>query len=267
MRRLAVIPVATGILRSDLMQMRQLRDEPFRAFAARVRGKTDTRAFTVDCTYGLKINYTNYMIRDTLLNGIADEEIRREILRSADVLTRAVNEIVALVESKEMARNAVPPTEITSVSAVQRLHDADHRARRNATPRRESHNLPARSKQLRCSLCQRLLQLYKNGPRVWNTKPYTLCIECYRAQKHRRRHLAPKVDPSPPEADLQTLEVTSPINPQLSSLRTNYKTGSRHRPNKCNMPLSAVHRNATMQGPHYIFKDGQWATSTNERAP
>ena len=31
MRRLAVIPVATGVLRSDFMQMRQLRDEPFRA--------------------------------------------------------------------------------------------------------------------------------------------------------------------------------------------------------------------------------------------
>ena len=81
--------------------------------------------------------------RDTLLNDTACEEIRREILGNADVLTRAVNEIVALVESKEMARNAVPPTEVTSVSAVQRLHDADRRARRNAIPRRESNNLPA----------------------------------------------------------------------------------------------------------------------------
>ena len=148
--RLAVISVATGVLRSDLMQMRQLRDEPFRAFAARVRSKADTCAFTVDCTCGLKVNYTDHMIRDTLLNGIAD----REIIASADVLTCAVNEIVAQVESKEMARNAVPWTEITSVSAVQRLHDADHRARRNATPCRESHNLPARSKQSRCPLCQ-----------------------------------------------------------------------------------------------------------------
>ena len=159
MRRLAVIPVVTGVLRSDLMQMRQLRDEPFRAFAARVRGKADTCVFTVDCTCGLKVNYTDHMIRDTLLNGIADDEI----LGSADVLTRAVNKIVVLVESKEMARNAVPPTEVTSVSAVQRLHDADHRARRNTIPRRESNNLPARSKQLRCPLCQRLFQLYKKG--------------------------------------------------------------------------------------------------------
>ena len=98
MRRLAVIPVATGVLRSDLMQMRQLRDEPFRAFAARVRGKADTYAFTVDCTCGLKVNYINHMIRDTLLNCIADDEIRREILGIADMLTRAVNEIFALVQ-------------------------------------------------------------------------------------------------------------------------------------------------------------------------
>ena len=49
------------------------------------------------------------MIRDAMLNGIADDEIHREILGSADVLKRAVNKIVALVESKEMARNAVLP--------------------------------------------------------------------------------------------------------------------------------------------------------------
>ena len=168
------------------------------------------------------------MIWDTLLNGIADDEIRRKILGSADLLTRAVNEIVVLVESKEMARNAVPPTEVTSVLAVQRLHDADHRARRNATPCRESHNLPDRSKQSRCPLCQRLFQLYKKGARGWNTKPYALCIECYRTQKRRRRHLSPKVGPSPPEPGLQTLEVTSPADPQLSSVRTNHRPVSRH---------------------------------------
>ena len=169
--------------------------------------------------------------------------------------------VSALVESKEMACNAVPPTEFTVVSAVQRLHDADHRARLNATPPRESHNSPARSKQSRCPLCQRLYQLYKKGPRGWNTKPYTLCIECYRTQKHRRRHLAPKVDSSPSEPGLQTLEVTSCTDPQLSFIRTNHGPVLRHRPNKCNMLLSALHRNATTEGPYYVFKDGQWATA------
>ena len=95
-------------------------------------GKPDTCAFTVDCTCGLKVNYADHMIRDLLLNGIADNEIRREILRSADVLTRVVNKIVTLVESKEMTGNAVFLTEVTSASAIKRPDDADHRARRNA---------------------------------------------------------------------------------------------------------------------------------------
>ena len=91
------------------MQMRQLRDEPFCAYAARVRGKADTCAFTIDCTRcGLKINYTDHVIWDALLNGIGDHEICREILGGADMHTRTVNKIVAPVEVKEMARNVVP---------------------------------------------------------------------------------------------------------------------------------------------------------------
>ena len=96
---------------------------------------------------------------------------------------------------------------------------------------------------------------------ILNTKPYTLCIESYRTQKHRKRHLAPKVDTSPPVSGLQTLEVTSYTDPQLSSVRTNHGPVLRHRPNKCNVPFSAAHRNASMQGLHYVFKDGQWTTA------
>ena len=128
MHRFVIFPVATGVLRSGLMQMRQMKDKPFRA-SARVHGKADICAFAVDCTCGLKVNYIDDMIHDTLLNGIADDEIRREILGSADVFTRAVNKIVALVKSKKMARNAVPPPR----STVQCPHDADHKPA-NAAP-------------------------------------------------------------------------------------------------------------------------------------
>ena len=41
MQRLAVIPIATGIRRSELKQMRQIRDKTFRSFAAHVRGKAN----------------------------------------------------------------------------------------------------------------------------------------------------------------------------------------------------------------------------------
>ncbi len=42
MKNLAVIPVATGIVRAELLEMKQLRDEAFRKFASRVRGKAET---------------------------------------------------------------------------------------------------------------------------------------------------------------------------------------------------------------------------------
>ena len=46
MRDLAVIPVAIGVRRAELMEMRQSPDEQFRTFAARVQGKAETCAFT-----------------------------------------------------------------------------------------------------------------------------------------------------------------------------------------------------------------------------
>ncbi len=117
MRSLAVIPVATGVLRADLLHMHQERDEPFRAFAARVRGKAETCAFKARCTCGNDVNYTDHSIRDVLLSGISDLDIRREVLGTTNVLQTPVNDVIALVESKEMARNALPLSSLSAVSS------------------------------------------------------------------------------------------------------------------------------------------------------
>ena len=45
MKSLAVIPVAISVLRAELLEMKQKRDEPFRTFASRVRGKAETCKF------------------------------------------------------------------------------------------------------------------------------------------------------------------------------------------------------------------------------
>ena len=108
MRPLAVIPVATGVLRTELLQLRQERDEPFRAFTARVRGKAETCAFSTKCECGKNVDYTDHVIRDVLRNGISDPDIRREVLGTKNVLQTPVNDVIALVENKEMARNALP---------------------------------------------------------------------------------------------------------------------------------------------------------------
>ena len=45
LKQLSVIPTAIGVLRAELLDMKQKRDEPFRGFASRVRGKAETCEF------------------------------------------------------------------------------------------------------------------------------------------------------------------------------------------------------------------------------
>ena len=117
MRSLAVIPVATCVLRTELLQLRQERDEPFRTFTAKVRGKAETCSYTASCTCGASVDYTDHVIRDVILNGLYDTDIRRELLGIAGILETPINEIIALVESKEMARNALPSPSLSAISS------------------------------------------------------------------------------------------------------------------------------------------------------
>ena len=87
MKILAVIAVAKGVTRAELMSMKQDRNEQFRSFAV--------------------VDFTDSIIRDVLISGIADTDIRREMLGTTGILEKSINQIISLVEGKEMARNAL----------------------------------------------------------------------------------------------------------------------------------------------------------------
>ena len=110
MKALAVIPVATGVRRSELLELKQCRDEAFRAFAVQARGKAETCGFTTSslCTCGQSnaVDYTDNILRDVLVAGIYDTEIQRDILGIEGITERLVNEVISLVEKREMARDA-----------------------------------------------------------------------------------------------------------------------------------------------------------------
>ena len=97
MRSLAVIPVATGVLRSELISMQQKREEPFRSFCARVRGKAETCSYTAShhCRCGLQtqFDFTDHMIRDVLVAGIYDTDIRREVLGTDNIINKPINDV------------------------------------------------------------------------------------------------------------------------------------------------------------------------------
>jgi len=79
-KSLAVRQENIMVARIQLQQMRQDRDEPVRAFAARLRGQAGVCNFKKECTCASVVDFSDIMIRDTLIRGLEDEEIRLDIL-------------------------------------------------------------------------------------------------------------------------------------------------------------------------------------------
>ena len=181
MRELAVIPVAIGVRRAELMDLKQLPDEPFRTFAAKTKGKAETCAFTTtstcSCNRTVKVDYTTETVRDVLLAGIADLDIRREALSTMNMQNKTINEVIAFVESREMARNATPSTTLSALSSFRK---------KQPTPAAKKPTQPDIKKSMPCPDCGKMFNVFKqraNGS--WNTKAHTKCINCWRSD-HRK---------------------------------------------------------------------------------
>ena len=227
MRSLAVIPIATGVLRTELLQLKQERDEPFRAFTARARGKAETCEFMAECECGKGVSYTDHAIRDVLLNGIYDPDIRREVLGTQDILKTPINDVIALVENKEMAQNALP---LSTLSAVSTFRHQKNTPTSTGTPN-PSHT--DRAKEATCPECKGTFKIFTEGARGWNTKPHKVCITCYRA---RRRIQRQQRSPQTLSPNVQAIE-SEPIS-QIAGLETN-----------SNQPMTLD---------HHIFSKGEW---------
>jgi len=182
MKALAVIPVAKGVLRTELLQLQQQRDESFRAFASRVRGKAETCSFSTACTCGLDVDYTDHVIRDVLLSGMVDPDIRRDVLGIQNLLSLPINDIVALVETKEMARNALPNSSVSAVSSFARQ-------RKSPTPRvSQTPSGAEHARRASCPDCRKMYNLFSEGSNGWNSKPHQVCIDCFRIRRRKRQN-------------------------------------------------------------------------------
>ena len=85
-RKLAVVPVAMGVRRSEMLNISQDVGELSKTFLAKVQGKATTCEFRTKCTEeccreGEKsVDFTDTIVKYVLVNGFLDTEIPREVL-------------------------------------------------------------------------------------------------------------------------------------------------------------------------------------------
>ena len=198
MRSIAVIPVARGVNRAELFKMNQSGDEAIRTFAARVRGKAETCAFTTsvkcDCGKDVKADYTEEVIKDIILAGISDLDIRRDALSMPEILDKTTNDIVGIVESREMARNATPLTAVSAMSSYkqsrQRRPPAASSPGSHQSGQQSSQQPSQQSSQqtIPCPGCGKLFAQFRERPNGSSNKiPYKMCLNCFRSEKKKTK--------------------------------------------------------------------------------
>ena len=108
-KKLAVQPVARGVRRTELMNMQQDSGESIRSFHAKVKGRAATCSYVVKCSCSppTNVDYTELVIKDVILNGLADEDIKKEVLGADDLDGLTVEKLISRIEGKETARNAL----------------------------------------------------------------------------------------------------------------------------------------------------------------
>ena len=190
MKKLAVIPVATGIIRSELLEMKQLRDEAFRKFASRVRGKAETCEYETSvvcrCTEVVSVNVTDHIMRDVLLAGIYDADIRREMYGIDRILEHPINDVIAAVEKKEMARDAHSAVSASSMSSMKLQRRKGQAGAASGQQQLQKAPEADKCKQASCPHCKQGFALYREGRFGWNSKPFDMCRDCFRTQRRKK---------------------------------------------------------------------------------
>ena len=180
MESFAVIRVAKGVIRGELMRMTQGNDESIRTFTARVQGKAETCGFvtTSRCRCGCDVEqdvyYTEEVIKDVVLAGIADVEIQTSVLDTEGVEEKSINEIVSLIERKQRSRKAYRPSAISAVSAFKRQQTQSEPVVKSGGPPNQSAIIP-------CPGCNKDFRRFTGK----NHKPYRQCRDCFVSRRSR----------------------------------------------------------------------------------
>ena len=187
LERFAVIQTAKSVLRAELMRMTQSNDEPIRTFSARVQGKAQTCGFLTShtctehtCRVEQKVDYTMDVIKDVVLAGIGDPEIRTSVLDCDGIEEKTLNDIISLIERKEKSRKAYSTA--ASISNISSFRRQQHQPAISPSSHKQQ-TPPSPSPKIPCPRCRRSFQTF-NGR---NIKPFECCLHCFRSLRNAKK--------------------------------------------------------------------------------
>ena len=131
-KTLAVRQENTIVARATLHNMRQDQDETIRSFEARIKGQAGICKYTTTCppdTSIADIDYTDAILRDVLVRGIADQDIQPDLLGDQNQ-NMSLEDMLRFVEAKESGKRSAsrllyPPNVSAASSTYRRAKQQD----------------------------------------------------------------------------------------------------------------------------------------------
>lgn len=177
-KRMAVIKVATSVRRTKLLSSKQDHGETFREFYANVKAQASVCKFAIKCPHqcckdASEVDYTPMVIKDILISGIADNEIRKDVLEWPELDSKSDKDIVGFVEGKETAKSAWSGSQPTGVAGLSSYKKAPNQEDGDLKQK-----LSLKSKCLKCKVPISLYVRYRTGRT--NKTPFKLCYKCHK---------------------------------------------------------------------------------------
>ena len=238
MKKIAVIKVATGVRRTNLLNSKQDHAESFREFYANVKAAASTCKFSVkcpnDCCKELPdIDYTPLVVKDVLISGIADNDIRKEVLGWSELDKASDKQVITIVEEKEIAHKAWigTPAGASGISSFRKMTKTEDSA--DATIQKKL------GMKGNCSKCKSQISIYKKyRSGGMNRSPFKFCPECFNKQHAK-------------QDDYKGNSESSAITSFIGAIETNSSSvGSTTRPDSatCRQPVKLDHHIFTANG-------------------
>ena len=188
MRKMAVIPIAASVRRTKLITTQQDHGQTFREYYANTRAAAATCAYKVKCPHACcannaPIDYTQEVVKDILLAGIIDMEIRKDVLSLTDLDSKSARDIVCIVEEKETARNACFGATTTSVTAAS---TSSYRKQHRYSGKPEAKDSEQQKLNIngKCEKCgSQFPQFIKLSRGRINREPFRMCSSCFKLSK------------------------------------------------------------------------------------
>ena len=212
---LAIRPVAIGKRRREAHMATQKQGELFTTFATRVRGLVIDCEYTLNCPHAAPdpdswrdgrvrtcningcagVDFEDAVIRDILLAGIYDEEVRRLVLAENNVHHMPVSEVIDLVQRRESAREDAMFQSVPEAAAISQHKRKQKGGGQNGPPpsRNQGSKPKVRPREKSCDCGNKYFDFAKMRNGKFNKNAYTRCRDCAIKERKERSRAQRKV--------------------------------------------------------------------------